>query len=155
MDSKTETLSPQGARLEVPRLSMFPVRLGLAAWAQIGVSQIRGVMVGEGGGDNKPFLFFRYFALFFRTRPIFFRTRKTSTFSRSPATIFRSIHSILAYSTGKTPPPTGRSRSDPPPNPQPHPKMGFFMPAGPAVASGWACRNSKKIQNLNNNFQSY
>ncbi len=49
---QTETLSPQGARLEVPRVSMFPVRLVLAAWTQRGVSQIRGVMVGEGGGDT-------------------------------------------------------------------------------------------------------
>ena len=49
---KPETLSPQGARLEVPRLSMSPVRLVLSAWAQRGVSQIRGVMVGEGGGDT-------------------------------------------------------------------------------------------------------
>ena len=47
-----ETLSPQGARLEVPRLSMFPVRLVLSAWAQRGKSQIRGVMEGGGGVDS-------------------------------------------------------------------------------------------------------
>ena len=77
---------------------------------------------------------------------LFSELEKPATFFRSQATFFRSIHSILAYSTVHTPPPTGRSRSDPPPNPQPHPKMGFFYARRLGTASGWACPNSNKFQ---------
>ena len=98
----------------------------------------------------------------------FSELEKPALFFRSPATIFRSIHSILAYSTGNTPPPTGRSRSDPPPNPQPHPKMGFFYARRPGRGLRMGLPNQQQIsepqqqfsellttnfRSLNNNFQ--
>jgi hypothetical protein len=70
--------------------------------------------------------FFSEIALFSDLAQHFSELEKPALFFRSQATFFRSIYSDLAYSTVHTPPPTGRSRSDPPPNPQPHPKMGFF-----------------------------
>jgi hypothetical protein len=98
-------------------------------------------------------IFFQRFLTFLQNPYNFYQnSRNQHFFSDLQPLFFRSIFSILAYSTGNTPPPTGRSRSGPPPKTQPHPKMGFFMPTGPAVASGWACPISNKFQNLCQQF---
>ncbi len=99
----------------------------------------------------KPF-FFQGFRTFSDLAPLFSELDKPAIFFQNSSNFFRAIFRVMACSTVHKPPPTNRSWSDPPPNPQSHagptgsPKMGFFMPAGPAVALGWASRNSNKFQ---------
>jgi hypothetical protein len=148
------------------------LKRGVEGWREVRVRGLGGGMGRDGvlmGRTNH--FFSREMALFFRPRTTFFRTRNQHFFFRTQATFFRTISSVLASSRVHTPPPTCRSRLDPLPNPQPHPKWLFFArrPGGglgmclpkqqqfselEVITTIFRAIN-KKFRSHNNNFQSH
>ena len=100
--------------------------------------------------DTNHFLFSGIRHFFSELVPFFSELNKPALIFRTLTIFFRSIFRFLAYSTVRTPPPTGRIHPqilNPPPQ-----NWFFYARAGPWAGSGSACHNSNNFQNSYQQF---